>query len=304
MPNHGAMLMKRNDAQFEDRFTPQKSILIQHSCLFSIWLITLCLIITISGCDKAEDKSTTPSANTQASPQGNIAPPASKSTKAYRSDPSGEKSISVQQIFEDTTNWGGTHRNQIITGYVTKLTIPKDALGRGDKVTMIAIGYDNKSIEMVLNNPLSPGEYKIGDQLSIQGWFNLIGNTYGTGRGDVFRGPVSVIEWDRSKREKTPEFITADDYFEKHMKLGNTPIIIVGRVKQKVTGQDEVLILLGSRMGTIRGALSKSKLTPKVIEQYERLRIGGLVAFKGSFNTELGDTAFFTIEELDLPPEN
>jgi len=204
MPNHGAMLAERNDAQFEDQFTPQKAILIRRGYLVSTRLITFCILIAISGCDKAEDKATPPSATTQASPQSVVTPPASKSTKAYRSDPSGEKSISVQQIFEDTTNWGGNNRNQIITGYVTKLTVPKDALGQGNKVTMIAVGYDNKSIEMVLNNPLSPGEYKIGDQISVQGWFNLIGNTYGTGRGDVFRGPVSVIEWDQSKREKAP----------------------------------------------------------------------------------------------------
>jgi len=259
-----------------------------------IVLMGLMMILSAGGNKSKEISSPQPSVTSA---------PAAKASKAsYRSDPSGEKSISVQQIFEDTTNWGGMEQNQIITGYVKKLFIPKDALGEGNMVTSINIGYDNKTIMMVLDNPVSPNEFKEGDQISIQGWFNLVSNSYGTGRGNVFRGPVSVMNWDYTKREKAPAIITVDDYFAKNMKLGRTPITIVGQVAQKKVDTNEIWIQLGSGAGTIQGEMSKSKINAKVKEQYENIQVGDRVAFRGSFNTEIMGTGYFTIEELILNP--
>jgi|GEM_PF-767404 len=251
------------------------------------------MMIINSGGDKSKERS---------APQGSVPSPAAKASKGYKSDPSGEKSISVQQIFEDTTNWGGTNRNQVITGYVKQLSIPKDALGKGDNVTSISIGYDDKTLFMILDTPVNPGAYKVGDQISIQGWFNLVSKSYGTGRGTVFTGPVSVMNWDYTKREKAPAIITVDDYFGKNMKLGRTPITIVGQVAQKKVDTNEIWIQLGSGAGTIQGEMSKSKINAKVKEQYESIQVGDRVAFKGSFNTEIMGTGYFTIEELILNP--
>lgn len=232
-------------------------------------------------------------------PQAHINSPTAKAAKAaYRSDSAGEKSISVQQIFEDTTNWSGTH---LITGYVKQLNIQKDALGQGEKVTSISIGYDDKALFIILDSPMNPGEYKIGDQISIQCDFILINNG-GNGRGTVFTGPVSVIAWDYAQREKAPSIITLDDYFGKNMRLGRTPITIVGQVAQKRVGTNELWIQLGSSTGTVQGEFTKSKINAKVKEQYESIQVGDRVAFKGSFNTELGGTAYFTIEVLILNP--
>ena len=261
-----------------------------------VTLMVLLVFIMIANSGGNKSKGTT-------APQVNVTAPAAKAAKAaYRSDPSGEKSISVQQIFEDTTNWGGTNRNQVITGYVKKLDIPKDALGQGDKVTSLSIGYDDKTLLMGLDGPLNPGDYKVGDQISIQGWFNLVGKSFGTGRGTVFTGPVSVIAWDYSQREQAPSIITIDDYFGKNMRLGKTPITLVGQVASKAVHADALWITLGSGTGTIQGELSKSKITVKVKEQYENIQVGGRVAFKGSFNMEVMGTGYFTIEELVLNP--
>lgn len=259
-----------------------------------IVLMGLMMILSAGG-NKSKEKSSSQPSVTSA--------PAAKASKAsYRSDPSGEKSISVQQIFEDTTNWGGTNRNQVITGYVKQLSIPKDALGKGDNVTSISIGYDDKTLFMILDTPINPGDYKVGDQISIQGWFNLVSKSYGTGRGTVFTGPVSIMNWDYTKREKAPAIITVDDYFGKNMKLGRTPITIVGQVAQKRVDTNEIWIQLGSGAGTIQGEMSKSKINAKVKEQYESIQVGDRVAFKGSFNTEIMGTGYFTIEELILNP--
>lgn len=76
----------------------------------------------------------------------------------------------------------------------------------------------------------------------------------------------------------------------------------LGQVSQKKTERNKVWIRLGSRMGTIEGELSKSKINAKVREQYQSIQLGDRVAFKGSFNTELGNTAYFTIEELIPSP--
>lgn len=233
-----------------------------------------------------------------------IQAPSSRPAQAsYVSDPSGRQSISVQQIFEDTTNWGGTDRVQMITGYVKSLDIPKDAMGEGNKVTAITIGYDNRSIYMLLDNPIRPGLYNAGDQISIEGWFNLIGKSYGTGRGSVYTAPVSVMSWDASMKEKAPSFITADDYFQKNMKLGATPVTIVGAVAMKRVDANEAWIILGATGGKIHGELHKSKIDSDVKQQYESLNVGDRVAFKGSFNLETGSSAYFTIEEIVLNPQ-
>jgi hypothetical protein len=226
--------------------------------------------------------------------------PSSRSEQAsYTSDPSGQQSLSVQQIFEDTTNWSG---NRLFTGYVKKLHENKDALGQSKGVGSVTVGYDNKSLFIVLNNPLSPDTFKINDQISIEAEFNLISKSYGTGRGDVFTSPVNVLPWDASKKEKIPSVITADDYFQKNMKLGATPVTIVGAVSMKRVDANEAWIILGAAGGKIHGELHKSKIDSEVKQQYESLQVGDRVAFKGSFNMEMGNTAYFTIEQIILNP--
>ena len=223
----------------------------------------------------------------------------SASRASYVSDPSGQQSLSVQQIFEDTTNWSG---NRLFTGYVKKLEIPKDAMGQGNQVTIITVGYDNKSIDIHLNNPLSPDAYKINDQISIQAEIALIGKSYATGRGDVFTGRVNVMPWDATMKAKIPSVVTVEDYFGQNMKLGSAPITLVGQVAQKSVDNDQLWIQLGSSGGTVQGEMAKYKITDEVKEQYAALSVGDKVAFKGRFNMEVGGTGYFTIEEIILNP--
>ena len=207
--------------------------------------------------------------------------------------------MSVQQIFENTTNWSG---NRLFTGYVKKFEIPKDAMGQGDLVTIITVGYDNKSIDIHLNNPIWSDAYKMNDQISIQAEIALIGKSYATGRGDVFTGPVNVMPWDASMKPKVPSIVTVDDYFGQNMKLGSVPITLVGQVAQKRVDANEIWIQLGSSAGTIHGEMSKYKITDQVKQQYAALSVGDKVAFKGRFNMEVAGTAYFTIEEIILNP--
>jgi len=226
--------------------------------------------------------------------------PSSRSEQAsYVSDPSGQQSLSVQQIFEDTTNWSG---NRLFTGYVKKFEIPKDAMGQGDLVTIITVGYDNKSIDIRLNNPIWSDAYKMNDQISIQAEIALIGKSYATGRGDVFTGPVNVMPWDASMKPKVPSIVTVDDYFGHNMKLGSAPVTLVGQVAQKRVENNQLWIQLGSAGGTVQGEMAKYKITDQVKEQYAALSVGDKVAFKGRFNMEVGGTGYFTIEEIILNP--
>ena len=125
---------------------------------------------------------------------------------------------------------------------------------------------------------------------------------HGVGRGDVYDGPVNVAAWDASMKEKVPSVITVDDYFSKNMKLGSQPITIVGQVATKRVDHNEVWIILGASGGKVHGELSRFKINDTVKQQYESIQIGSRVAFKGSFNMEMGNTAYFTIEEIVLNP--
>ena len=99
--------------------------------------------------------------------------------KAYVSDPKGRQSISVEQIFEDTVNWSG---RRLITGFITKLHVPKDAMGQGNEVTYIDIGYNNKTLQIVLEKPIREGVLKINDQITVEADINLISKSFGNGR--------------------------------------------------------------------------------------------------------------------------
>lgn len=237
--------------------------------------------------------------STQSSPQESSSSAVKATKAAYVSDPNGRQSISVQQIFEDTTNWSGS---RLITGYVKKLEVPKDAMGQGDKVTYLFMGYDDKNLQIVLNNPIPEGVFKINDQITVEADINLLNKSYGVGRGDVYDGPVNVAAWDASMKEKVPSVITVDDYFSKNMKLGSQPITIVGQVATKRVDHNEVWIILGASGGKVHGELSRFKINDTVKQQYESIQIGSRVAFKGSFNMETGNSAYFTIEEIVLNP--
>jgi len=97
--------------------------------------------------------------------------------------------------------------------------------------------------------------------------------------------------------------LTVDEYYAKNMKVGKTPITIVGQVAQKRVGTNEIWIQLGASGGTVQGEMSASKVNDRVKEQYQSIQIGDRVGFKGKFNAELGGTAYFTIEELVLNPQ-
>jgi hypothetical protein len=86
------------------------------------------------------------------------------------------------------------------------------------------------------------------------------------------------------------------------MKLGSQPITIVGPVASKNVDHNEVWIILGASGGKVHGELSRIKINETVKKQYESIQIGSRVAFKGSFNTEMGNVAYFTIEEIVLNP--
>jgi len=219
--------------------------------------------------------------------------------KAYVSDPKGRQSISIEQIFEDTVNWSG---RRLITGFITKLHVPKDAMGQGNEVTYIDIGYNNKTLQIVLEKPIREGVLKINDQITVEADINLISKSFGNGRGDIYDGPVNVAAWDASMKKDIPSVISVDDYFSKNMKLGSQPITIVGPVASKNVDHNEVWIILGASGGKVHGELSRIKINETVKKQYESIQIGSRVAFKGSFNTEMGNVAYFTIEEIVLNP--
>ncbi len=258
-------------------------------------LILLAFIMIVNAAGKKSGDSPTLRQESASAPASS----ASQASSGYQSDPSGQQSLSVQQIFEDTTNWSG---NRLFTGYVKKFEIPKDAMGQGDKVTIITVGYDNKSIDIHLNNPIWSDAYKMNDQISIQAEIAMIGKSYATGRGDVFTGPVKVMPWDASMKPKVPSIVTVDDYFEQNMKLGSAPVTLVGQVAQKRVENNQLWIQLGSSGGTVQGEMAKYKITDQVKEQYSALSVGDKVAFKGRFNMEVGGTGYFTIEEIILNP--
>lgn len=89
-------------------------------------------------------------------------------------------------------------------------------MGQGDKVTYLFMGYDDKNLQIMLNNPIPEGVFKINDQITVEADINLLNKSYGVGRGDVYDGPVNVAAWDASMKEKVPSVITVDDYFSKH----------------------------------------------------------------------------------------
>jgi len=258
-------------------------------------LILLAFMMIVNAAGKKSGDSPTLRQESASAPASS----ASQASSGYQSDPSGQQSLSVQQIFEDTTNWSG---NRLFTGYVKKFEIPKDAMGQGDKVTIITVGYDNKSIDIHLNNPIWSDAYKMNDQISIQAEIAMIGKSYATGRGDVFTGPVNVMPWDASMKPKVPSIVTVDDYFGQNMKLGSAPVTLVGQVAQKRVENNQLWIQLGSSGGTVQGEMAKYKITDQVKEQYSALSVGDKVAFKGRFNMEVGGTGYFTIEEIILNP--
>lgn len=289
-----------------DSIKPEKSIkkskitLPVRILIYILFILIAMIVLTIIFGEMGSKTVVNPQATQE--PKTVINPQATQRSIWYQSDSSGAQSISVQQIFEDTTNWGGEDRFQIITGYVKKLSISKDALGNGNLVTRIAIGYNDKSIDMILDDPIDPSLYKNGDQISIQGWFNLVG-TIGVGRGKVYNGPVSVVPWHYTQRPKVPSVITIDDYFSKNMRLGNAPITVIGQVSQKVVNSDELVIDLGSHTGRIIGRISGHNINDKVRQQYASIQIGDRVAFKGSFFQEMDNISWFNIHELILNPQ-